>query len=277
MLRSLTALLAMLMLGGCTGLFFQPMNRHVRTPADIGLKHEDIELRASDGVALHAWFLPAATTPARATVLFLHGNAENISTHVAAVQWMPAAGYDVLLLDYRGYGRSSGVPTVDGAMRDIDAATRYLVGRVGIRRDRMVLFGQSLGGSLAAWYAARGPRRHVFSGVVVDSAFSSYREIARDALDTVWWTRWAKWPASYTVDDSFSPVSVVGDIAPVPVLFIAGGRDRIVPPAHSERLFAAASAPKAYWLFPEAGHIGALTDPQARERLVGWIEEVVSR
>jgi pimeloyl-ACP methyl ester carboxylesterase len=276
MLRSLTALLAMLMLGGCTGLFFQPMNHHVRTPADIGLKHEDVELRASDGVALLAGCRPA-TAPARATVLFLHGNAENISTHIAAVSWMPAAGFDVLLLDYRGYGRSSGVPTVEGAMRDIDAATRHLLGRVGIRRDRMVLFGQSLGGSLAAWYAARGPRRHVFSGVVVDSAFSSYREIARDALDTVWWTRWAKWPASYTIDDSFSPVSVVGEIAPVPVLFMAGGRDRIVPPAHSKRLFAAANAPKAHWLFPEAGHIGALTDPQARERLASWIEEVVAR
>jgi len=276
MLRCVIVLLVTSMLGGCTGLFFQPMNHHVRTPADIGLKHEDVELRASDGVALHAWFLPA-TAPARATVLFLHGNAENISTHIAAVSWMPAAGFDVLLLDYRGYGRSSGVPTVEGAMRDIDAATRHLLGRVGIRRDRMVLFGQSLGGSLAAWYAARGPRRHVFSGVVVDSAFSSYREIARDALDTVWWARWAKWPASYTIDDSFSPVSVVGEIAPVPVLFIAGGRDRIVPPAHSERLFAAATAPKAYWLFPEAGHIGALTDSTARERLAGWIEEVVSR
>lgn len=271
--RILSVLALAVMVTGCTGLFFQPMRPLVRTPADIGLAYEDATMVTSDRVSLHGWFLPAAGV-AKGTVLFLHGNAQNISTHIGSVMWLPAAGYNVLLFDYRGYGRSEGVPTVDGAQRDIDAATAYLLARPDVDRARVVLFGQSLGGALAGYYAARGPLRRAFSAVILDSAFTGYRDIAREKLGLLWWTRWLSWPAGLTVNDDFSLGRVIGDIAPTPLLLIAGGADNIVPPAHSERLFAAAHAPKTLWIFPTARHIEALGFKEARTRLIDYLSAV---
>lgn len=273
MRRALLACLLLAALAGCTGLFFQPMKPLVRTPADLGLVYEDVTFVSTDGVALHGWFLPAREP--KGTVLFLHGNAENVSTHIGSVYWLPERGYNVFLPDYRGYGRSGGVPTVDGVQRDIDAALRHLLSRADVDRERIVLFGQSLGGALAVFHAARGPERRHLRAVIIDSAFSGYRDIAREKLDLLWWTRWLKGPAGLTVNDDFSPIRVVGEIGPVPKLFIAGGRDAIVPAHHGKRLFDAAQAPKEMWTFPDAGHIAAVAKPEARERLVDWMGRVL--
>ena len=261
-------------LAGCTGLFFQPMKRLQRTPADMGLDYEDVNLVSSDGVALHAWFLPARN-PA-GTVLFLHGNAENISTHIGSVFWLPGHGYQVLLLDYRGYGRSAGTPTMDGVQRDIDAAMRYLLSRPDVDPNRLVLFGQSLGGALAVHYAAHGPERRHLRAMVIDSAPSGFRDIAREKLDILWWTRWLKWPAGLTIDDDSSPLRAVGEIDAIPKLFMAGDKDAIVPPHHGKRLFDAARAPKTLWNFPDAGHIAALSQPDARIRFLEWLDQSLS-
>ena len=92
--RRLGALgLALALLAGCTGLVFQPMRQLVLTPDQIGLDYREVAFETEDGVRLHGWFLPAASAR-RGSVLFLHGNAENISTHIASVAWMPAAGFD---------------------------------------------------------------------------------------------------------------------------------------------------------------------------------------
>jgi fermentation-respiration switch protein FrsA (DUF1100 family) len=273
-MRWLVVLLLSACLAGCTGLFFQPTKKLVRTPADIKLAYEDVTLESKDRVSTHAWFLPAAQP--KGTILFLHGNAQNISTHIGSVFWLPAQGYQVLLLDYRGYGRSGGVPTLDGVQRDIDAAMRHLLSRPDVDKTRIVLFGQSLGAALAAFYAGRGPERGHFRAVILDSGFSSYRDIAREKLDLLWWTRWLKWPAGFTIDDDYSPIRVIADISPTPLLFLAGGRDRIVPAHHGKRLFDAAGAPKAMWEFPDADHIGALGKPEARERLVKYLDGVLN-
>ena len=113
-------------IAGCTQLFFFPMKQEVRTPADIGLVYEDVYFPGKDEHKLHGWYLPAVGH-ARATVLFLHGNAENISTHIGSVYWLPARGFNVLLFDYQGYGQSEGTPSVAGALDDVEAALGFLV------------------------------------------------------------------------------------------------------------------------------------------------------
>ena len=111
----------LLFVAGCTSQFFIPMQQHVRTPTDIGLTYDNIGFESSDGTSLHGWWLPA-NGRAKATILFLHGNAENISTHIGSVHWLPAAGYNVFLFDYRGYGKSAGAVELDGIMRDAHGA-----------------------------------------------------------------------------------------------------------------------------------------------------------
>jgi fermentation-respiration switch protein FrsA (DUF1100 family) len=263
-----------LLLSGCTSLFFFPMRERVRTPADIGLAYEQVELKTRDDIDIVAWYLPARGE-AIGSVLFAHGNAENISTHIGAVYWMPERGFNVLMVDYRGYGGSGGKPSIAGALEDIDTAMRYLLGRSDVNAERIALFGQSLGAALATDYAAYGPHRSRIRALVLDSAFSSYRGIAQEKFASLWITWPLQVPLSWTIDDRFNPLRAIPQVSPTPVLFMHGTGDRIVPPHHSERLFEAAGSPKTLWLFPGARHTEAVTRPEVRDRLTGWLKQAL--
>ncbi len=125
-MRAAVAVFLIVMLTGCSGLFFYPYRGHLQTPDQLGLTYENVYLKAADDVQLHAWFLPA-TGSVRGTVYYLHGNAENISTHIHSVRWLPDEGYNVLLLDYRGYGLSEGKAALPGALWDIKAGLQWLL------------------------------------------------------------------------------------------------------------------------------------------------------
>ena len=111
----------LLLISGCTHLIFQPLKPHLIDPAQHGIVAEEHYFTTKDKVRLHGWLLPAQGE-SRGTLLFLHGNAENISTHIRSVWWLPKHGYNVFLFDYRGYGRSEGNPTLDGSLLDLRAA-----------------------------------------------------------------------------------------------------------------------------------------------------------
>ncbi|HJV10691.1 MAG TPA: alpha/beta fold hydrolase [Burkholderiales bacterium] len=259
---------------GCTHTFFQPERALIQTPERAGLRYEIVRLRAADGVELFTWFLPARGTP-KATVLFLHGNAENISTHFMNVAWMPAEGFNVLALEYRGYGSSDGTPSLAGVQLDIDAALETLLERPDVERQRIVLFGQSLGGALAIHYAARGKQRNALRAVIADSAFADYRAIVKEKLAGFFFTWPFQWLPVLTVDNDYSPLASVRAVSPLPLLLIHGESDAIVPAHHSKRLYEAAAQPKELWLLPTAGHIQSVRDPALRRRLSEFVLRAV--
>ena len=262
-----------LLLSGCTGLFLHPETGHRWDPADAGIVYEDVWLEAADGVRVHAWLLPATEEPVLGQVLFLHGNAENISTHIASVYWLPGAGYDVLLLDYRGFGLSEGRADVAGIHRDSEAALHWMLER-GERKGRpTVLLGQSLGGAVALTLAGESPATERLAGVVAEGAFSSYRRITREKFGELWLTWPFQWPLSLTVSDRFSPEDRVAGIAPVPLLLIAGEADAIVPSHHAERLHRRAGPPKDLWVVSGVGHNQAFALASVRRRLLEWMKE----
>src|SRR5687768_2366518 len=123
------------------------------TPDDLGLDYEAVELATDDGETLHGWFVPAPG--AKATVLFFHGNAGNISHRMGYLAMLYSLGYNTFILDYRGYGESSGEPSESGTYRDAQAAWQYVTVKKGIAPSEIVLFGESLGGAVAAWLATR--------------------------------------------------------------------------------------------------------------------------
>jgi uncharacterized protein len=266
--------LLMLLLGlglcGCTGLIFHPMDEHVRTPEQIGLAYRDVWFEAEDGVQLHGWFLPAEGERV-GSILFLHGNAENVSTHLASVAWMPAEGFDVLLPDYRGYGRSEGEPTLAGVHLDVEAALGMLLSMPEVAPGRVAIFGQSLGGALAITALARSNRRDEVRALVVEGAPTSYRELAQEKLGGLWLTWALQWPLALTIDDDYRPIDDIGSLAPLPVLIIQGEADTIVPAHHARSLFEAAGKPKALWLIEGGGHIQALASADVRGALAEWL------
>ncbi len=253
--RTLCLLISALLLSACSNAFFYPMKLLLRTPADLDLNYEEVHFASLDEVKLHGWFLPAENA-ALGTVLFLHGNAENISTHIGAVMWLPKADYNVFLFDYRGYGHSAGQADLTGAHLDSAAALRYLRTRADIDPHRLIVFGQSIGGAIA-WTTVAHEDQSGIRALVVESAFSSYRGIAREKLAGSLLTWAFQWPLALTIDDDYSPLRHAHALDSVPKLIIHGETDPVVPLAHAQRLYAAAGGDKQLWVVPHGGHIEA--------------------
>jgi hypothetical protein len=282
-MRATGIFLIMVLLAGCTQLFFQPHSYLIDTPKRHGIEYRIEDFQAADGTSLNAWFLPAEDkggakedSEAKATILFLHGNAENISTHFRNIMWLPHEDFNVLALDYRGYGASEGTPTIAGMQLDIDAAMRHLLAHEGVDPNRIVILGQSLGGSLAIYYAAHSAYRANIRAVVIDSAFFDYRQIAREKLASsfiTWPFQWLPW---LTVDDDYSPADSVAAISPLPLLLIQGDQDAVVPLHHSQQLYERAKEPKERWVVPGAGHIQSLENEDVRKRLVKYLRHYTS-
>lgn len=271
-LKGLLIALCALLVGACSRMLFMPTRPLVRTPADIGIAYRDVALAASDGTRLAAWWLPA-TGPARGTVLFLHGNAENISTHLASVYWLPAEGYQVLLLDYRGFGNSAGKPGIPAVFADLHAAIDWLASEPAAQGLPLFLLGQSLGATLGGYLVGADPAvRARFAAVVLDAGFARYRWIVHDVASQSWLTWPLQWPIGWGMPRGYDLLDQVGNISPVPLLLIHGRQDAIVDYRHAEALFAAARPPR-FLLGYDGPHIGSFQDPRVREALLRFFAD----
>lgn len=200
------------------------------TPGDVGLDFENVALETSDGVAVHGWFVPGAS---RRVLLYFHGNAGNISHRVYSIREFHDLGLSVLIIDYRGYGQSSGKPTEQGLYRDGEAAWQHLTDDRGIAARDIVLFGRSLGGSVASWLAARERP----AGLIVESSFTSVPDIGQEVypwLPVRWLSRF-----EHSTQDEITR-------ATCPVLVVHSRDDEIIPFHHGEAIFDAANEPKTF-------------------------------
>ncbi len=275
-LRLLGVWLLCLCLGGCGHLFFFPSKEHALTPDQIGLRYQDIYLATADGETLHGWLLPATGT-LRGSLYFLHGNAENISTHIGNVMWLPAQGYQVLLLDYRGFGRSTGSPDIGAALLDAETGYRWLMTRPETQNRPVFLLGQSLGAAITATFSANMPDLHErVQGVILDAAFSSYRGIAREKLAQFWLTWPLQYPLSWLLPADVDPQDHIGAISPTPLLIIHSTQDVIIPYHHAETLFERAGDPKLL-LTTNTQHTATFGTKDYRIKVMEFMEAVVAQ
>jgi len=159
---------------------------------------------------------------------------------------------------------------------DIDAAMRALLARQDVDPERIIVFGQSLGGALAIHYVAHSPYRDHVRAVVIDSAFSDYERIGQEKLAAAIITWPFQWFASLAIDNRYSPEASVRLLSPIPVLFIHGDADGLVPLHHSQRLYELAGYPKDLWVVAGAGHIQAVKDRAVRKRLTEYLVQHIA-
>ena len=274
MKHHLLPLFFLLGLTGCSHLIFQPEKNFYPIPDDLGVERQDHFFRNADNLLLHGWFIPSVTESAKGTIFYLHGNAQNVSTHLRSIWWLPHHGYNIFMFDYRGYGRSQGEATLEGLHQDVSAAMSYVFTKLPINKDNVVIYGQSLGGALAITASPQSEHFPKVSGIIIEGAFTSYRRVAREALDA-WWLTWAfQWPLSYMITDAYRPIDAIASISPKPILIIHGAEDQVINLRHGQELFEAAKQPKEHWVIDNAGHNNVLERETTRRELLNYLQKL---
>ena len=272
-LAGLAAAFTLLLQTGCSSVFFYPDQVTYITPDRLNLEFEDVFVETPDGETLHGWWLPAKSEP-KGTVYFLHGNAQNISSHIMNVAWLPERRYNVFLIDYRGYGRSTGAPDIEGTLHDAETGLRWLVDQPDVQNQPLFLLGQSLGGALGTALASEWVKRDEqppLDGVILDGTFSGFRAIAREKLGDFWLTWPLQVPLSWTITDEYEAYERIGDISPVPVMVIHSVRDGIIPFHHGKRLYEAAEEPKTF-LQTDTPHASTFVIPGYQDEVLKFME-----
>jgi hypothetical protein len=207
--------------------------------AAVGVKPEDHFFPSEDGTRIHAWLVRAEEPVA--TLLSFHGNAGNLAHRSEKIRRLRNAGFTVFIIDYRGYGRSEGSPTEEGVYRDARAAYDYLVALPNIDTTRIIAHGVSLGGAVAVDVAVH--RR--FAAMILESTFSSAPDVAAAVYPFL--------PARFLMRTRLDSESKIRSLH-LPLLFIHGTKDSVIPFRLGKKLFEAANEPKRFEPIAGADH-----------------------
>lgn len=228
-------------------LMFCPASVIENTPADFGLPYEEVWLPISTKgkvEKIHSWWIPS-DSPDTKVMLYLHGNACNIGAYLEIAQRLNQVGLSLLLIDYRGYGRSEGkFPRESQVYQDAQVAWDYLVQQRGINPQDIFVYGYSMGGAIGIDLAVRNPE---MAGLILEGSFTSMRDMAD------YEGKYGFLPINLLLTQRFDSISKIKSIQ-TPIFLIHGTSDATVPASMSQVLFDAATVPKQLWLVPDAGH-----------------------
>ncbi len=231
---------------------FEPSPVLQTTPDRLGMPFEELRIPVESGGELYAWWIPAEKIGAH-TVMYLHGNFGNIGHNLDHTRRLHDMGYNVLLPDYRGYGRSSnGQPTEARVYEDAEAAWQYLLKARGVPPQRAFIYGHSLGGAIAIDLAVKHPEA---AGLIVESTFTSMQAMGELKYDYL--------PVGLLLNQRFDSLQKIPGLK-IPVLLIHGTWDEKVPVAMARQLYDAAPQPKQLLLIEGGEHSNSGT--------IGWVE-----
>ena len=234
---------------------FEPAAALQTSPARLGAPFEELRISSGSGAErgdLHAWWIPAEQTGAP-TVLYLHGNSRNISYNLENALRYRALGSNLLLVDYRGYGKSTGgKPSEAKVYEDAEAAWQYLVKQRGVKPQQLFIYGHSLGGAVAIDLALRHPEA---AGLITESTFTSMQAMGELKYDFL--------PAGLLLNQRFESLQKITQLK-VPLLLIHGTWDQKVPVGMAQQLFEAAPQPKTLVMIEGGEH--------SNNAAVGWVE-----
>jgi len=210
---------------------YSPMREVFSTPAELGLDFDEVIFKSADGLNLNGWYIPVDNP--KFTVLFCHGNGGNIAHRLDSINIFHNLGLNCFIFDYRGYGDNQGKPSEEGTYLDALAAYNWLIGEKKTPAENIIIFGRSLGGSIAAQLAGRVEAQ----ALVVESAFTSYVDMGKEYypyMPVKWFARFG-----YRTIDYIKNVHC-------PVMLIYSRNDEIVPYKFGLELYEAANEPKEF-------------------------------
>jgi uncharacterized protein len=216
---------------------FYPSREIEATPAELGLAYEEVYINTKDFVTLHGWLIHARPNASQlssynANLIFLHGNAGNIGDRLGKIELFHQLGLNILIIDYRGYGKSTGRPSEKGMYNDALAAYDYLVKRPDIAARPIVAYGASLGGAAAIDLATKRSLSHL----IIDSSFSSAADMAKIIYPSI---------PSFLIKTKLDSITKVQKVL-IPKLFFHSSEDEVVPIALGEKLYDASPEPKEF-------------------------------
>ena len=219
------------------GLYY-PIKEMSQSPSKLGIKYEEVNFKTSDGETLNGWYVPVQN--AKVTILYCHGNAGNICHRLHKVEFFHETGINFFIFDYRGYGKSSGKPHEKGLYEDVTAAYDYLISRSDIDKSKIVVYGKSLGGPVAAELCLR----RKLSALILESSFASVTMRAHQLCPFL--------PMNLLITQKYDTVAKVKNIH-IPKLILHGKNDEVIGFEHGEILFEVTADPKQFLPF-EGGH-----------------------
>jgi fermentation-respiration switch protein FrsA (DUF1100 family) len=214
-----------------SAFLYSPVREVPYNPADIGLAFEKVVFETEDGLKLSAWFIPVEK--AELTVLFCHGNGGNMTHRLDTINILNELGLNCFIFDYRGYGSSQGKPSERGTYLDVEAAYKWLTEEKKIPSQNIILFGRSLGGSIAAYLATKVEAK----GLIVESSFTSYVDMGRKFYPYM--------PVHLAATYSYKTIDYVRQVHG-PIMIIHSRNDEVIPFEFGLRLYDAANEPKEF-------------------------------
>ena len=210
---------------------YSPLREVTYNPGDLGLAFEKVVIKTEDGLKISAWFIPADN--AAFTVLMCHGNGGNMTHRLDTINILNELGLSCMIFDYRGYGSSQGKPTEEGTYLDVGAVFKWLGDEKAIAPKSIILFGRSLGGSVASHLA----QSVTVAGMVLESAFTSYIDIGKKFYPYL--------PVRWFATFNYATAEYIRKVA-CPILIIHSRNDEIIPFEFGLRLYDAANEPKEF-------------------------------
>ncbi len=273
--RSLFKLLVLVGLGmvvGCQSLFFHPDTTLYYHPATTARQPDNFFVPTSDNLTLHSWLFRSHVEDVHGTVVFMHGNGGNVSTESLAMLWVLDKGYNVYMVDYRGYGKSMGEPTIEGVLQDGVYALDLLMRLPNINTDELIIYGQSLGGAVATYTAVNSQYADNITALILDSTFTSFEDIAQDVSANMALTWAFQVPIASSFSDYPATIELIKNVKTDNVLVIHSKTDELIPYTHGERIYEAVEVDKHFISVDNTRHAGNLVHENVRNEILKYIE-----
>lgn len=245
-----------LALTSCSGLFYYPTKIKYSRPGDYKLKYHDVFITTKDNHRLHGQYFKNLNdkSKSKSLILFFHGNAENLSSHYYNLAWITKHDHEYIIFDYRGYGKSPGVPDQLGTYYDAMAALDFAWKEFKKgNHQKFIVYGQSLGGIIASRALLDFPHKDKIDLLIMDSTFLSYRDLAFDKASSNWLTFLFSPLTLITISDKMSPKDQIGKLK-ISALIIHGTADGVIPFKFGEEVYRLWSGPKWFWKIPNGRH-----------------------